>query len=319
MLNQQIYTPSDGLKIILRAAKEYNTNINNRDFVFLAKESKNIVAYVTTFKPDNFLHFVGVKTKLKPRDFFVAALNNKLTIRDFSFKNNELTSMKLDVIMDAMNIHKTANNIGWFDNQSISINADLGAGNHKYCITFKAIKGNKITPVSVFKGDIRKKTNPTNPIIGIVSKDRNKVLYDIITYKSKNIDIENLHFPKEILKMIAPEAIKQLNPSLYERTVSNNKNMQKNENHNTPTTLSTENKIIENIVFDELIGQEALSHSKEKAKSEAAATFERKPKSFDDMLRSARERAVAREQSLQPTTPDKSKDKDKDSPSLDNN
>ena len=48
---------------------------------------------------------------------------------------------------------------------------------------------------------------PASPIAIILRKDIVEDKYNEITYRSKNINIEHLHFPNELLEIISDDAV----------------------------------------------------------------------------------------------------------------
>lgn len=58
------------------------------------------------FHSHNFLHFTGInpRTGMNVNMFYRAALNNRLSENDFSFKDNHTTELKLKVLGIIMNI-----------------------------------------------------------------------------------------------------------------------------------------------------------------------------------------------------------------------
>ena len=70
------------LSLLNEAAKKYQTLLG-KDFVIQSADFKNRNKYVLRFYEGNFLHLTGVKTKIKPADFYQKAITNQLAVNDF--------------------------------------------------------------------------------------------------------------------------------------------------------------------------------------------------------------------------------------------
>lgn len=120
-------------------------------------------------------------------------------------------SWKIKIIKSAVNLPYTARMVGDYLT-GINIHADIGAGNDNYVMCFR--KGHTkdiLFPISVTEDNIKKVTTKS-PIVAIFRKDKDASLYDEMTYKSKNINIDKLHIPKDIKAMLIPEVYQMLKP-----------------------------------------------------------------------------------------------------------
>lgn len=221
MEKQKIYSKIEALDRIVVSAKKYHESLEDKALLLLYKDKNAVKQFQVNFSGANFLHFTGVKTILSPNKFFNAALSGHLRESDFEFKNNELTSKKLDVLEKAVDFPYSAKVIGIYNGPKIKLQADYGAGNTYFVMTFRCDdRDNWLYPVGVQKEDTRSVTNPSSPIIAILTKKNNEVFYENITYKSKNISIEKLHFPKAIRDKLSDEAYHILKPQQTEQLTS---------------------------------------------------------------------------------------------------
>ena len=169
--------------------------------------------YEASFSGSNFLHLTGIYSKLSAIDFYDAAISQKLIENDLIFKNDILTSMKLDIISEAVDITKTAKMIGIYNGPRVSLYADVGAGNVRYVMTFRENKNRNtlLYPLGIQKEDVRDVT-AQSPIYAILNKKASDKYYKEITYKSKNININKLSVSKELKNVIDEETYKILFP-----------------------------------------------------------------------------------------------------------
>lgn len=224
------YTKEQALKILVDNAKLYAQHLKNKDLLILYKVGSDINSCTITFRDYNYLHFTGVVTKLNAGDFYKRAYVNTLTVNDFDFKDEFTTFKKYDVISNAMKIAYNAKSIGQFGNQGVKIKADAGIGTVAYVMTLGQQDDNFYYPKGILKEDVRNVTYNSSPIVAIFSKKVSDKLFDIITYKSKNINIDKLHFPKNITSLLTPEALYELKPSLQIKTADKTQASELNKN-----------------------------------------------------------------------------------------
>ncbi|MCD8239060.1 MAG: hypothetical protein LUC92_06990 [Clostridiales bacterium] len=81
-------------------------------------------------------------------------------------------------------------------------------------MTFDKAGNYSCYPKGIIKDDIRVATYNASPIIATLSKEVTEELFNKITYKSKNINTEKLHFPKDLVGLISEEALLKLKPNI---------------------------------------------------------------------------------------------------------
>ena len=120
----------------------------------------------------------------------------------------------MNIIESAMSLPYTAKMVGDFNYSGIKIQADIASGNNLFTMAFRNDEEQSLYPVSVLEEDIRTTTKAASPIVVVLRKDKRAKEYDEITYVSKNINITNLHFPKEIKDKLSDRAYGMLKPEL---------------------------------------------------------------------------------------------------------
>ena len=73
------YDKKAALKIMIEAAKKYEEKLNDKHFLIVYREGKEIKTVSVGFRDMNFLHMTGVKTRLSAQQFYVACLESKLS------------------------------------------------------------------------------------------------------------------------------------------------------------------------------------------------------------------------------------------------
>ena len=108
-------TKKQAIAIITKCAKQYQQYLEHNQVVFVYRDEYNHSHHtVVKFHSHNFLHFTGVvpRTGLNANGFYRASLNSRLSEKDFSFKNNHTTELKLQVLSTIMSIDTKARMIG---------------------------------------------------------------------------------------------------------------------------------------------------------------------------------------------------------------
>ena len=102
--------------------------------------------------------------------------------------------------------------IGDFLNSGIMIKADYFVGDTKFVLSVGFRYGKKVDiPVTLYSGDIRKLTNPTNKVLAIFKRVYPSKTYDEITYQSKNFDISKLETAIKALDDLGIETVSSYN------------------------------------------------------------------------------------------------------------
>ena len=81
------YDKKAALKIMIEAVKQYEEKLNDKQFLIIYRERKDIKTVNVGFRDMNFLHMTGVKTRLSAQQFYAACLESKLSEYDFEIDN----------------------------------------------------------------------------------------------------------------------------------------------------------------------------------------------------------------------------------------
>ena len=198
-------TKKQAIAIITKCAKQYQQYLEHNQVVFVYRDEYNHSHHtVVKFHSHNFLHFTGVvpRTGLNANGFYRASLNSRLSEKDFSFKNNHTTELKLQVLSTIMSIDTKARMIGNYIGPHLELYTEKVTGTTSACLGLIQGKDCYISN-SVLSEDIRSIVpKPPGKIYAIFKKDINSPLYTQLTYKAKNIAITKKCLPEELLNEI---------------------------------------------------------------------------------------------------------------------
>lgn len=208
------------LSAVFSAAADYEKNLNGNNLLFvLLDKHKNTSYFEVEFDSSNFMHLTGIqftntyKKSLKfnadnygndieisyANKFYEKCINRKMGINEFEFSENGTTQLKLQVLPFLMKSNLSANMVGKFTSLTCKLYTERVAGNVRGCMGFvKDKKVNKNVPNTVLKTDIRDCTSETKRIIATFRKKKAEIAYRENVYMAKNVDFEEIKFPKEI-------------------------------------------------------------------------------------------------------------------------
>ena len=185
-------TNEEAIKIIYKCAGEYKEKLSNKCILFVTTKDNKATYFEALFLPQNFKHLTGVNSYLSGADFFSLASRNRLSPTEISLADDGTTDLKLDVLPQLMNIHKTARMVGDYDYSKSLLIADKIAGTVTAALGFTQSK-NMYLPKSALKADVREITLNTSRrrIVSIFTKSRSDLLYSQQTYLAKNISLDD--------------------------------------------------------------------------------------------------------------------------------
>ena len=144
------YTKKEIIKILHQSAKKYQENLLNKKIIFIYKNKDNLDFIEALFKDSNFMHLTGIKYKKGANQFFIDCIQSKINSNDIEIKNKIFTSLKLQILENAMSINKSAKRIGIYNDGKTNIKIEKVIGNTHYCLGFSNLnnKGKEIIETS---------------------------------------------------------------------------------------------------------------------------------------------------------------------------
>lgn len=207
-------------QIIIQAARDYDTYLNDRDFLFLYYDKyQNIKSYEVSFKKNFFAHLTGVKYKeMKAGKFYDFCKAGTISFSQICTDRNPiLIDKKLDVIPLVCKMPYRSTLIGKVTNYIPgNLEFTLAVANSKgqaKCVLGFDKNDFLYFPVTLLKNEITQYSNEPYKVIAVVLKKDTEDLYNLITYQDNSSPFSNLTLPKEIQKRIDTENIEVLAPS----------------------------------------------------------------------------------------------------------
>lgn len=201
------------LKKLKESAKVYKENLQNTNLLIIYSKNKKVEYIEIKFLARNFMHLTGVRSiesngkYKKANQFYNACLNNKLSYKDIVVKDDGTTKLKLDIILNLVNMDKNCKMLGMYDNSKEQLITDMLIGNIHMCVGLIKEQGKYYISNTLLKEDIRKLTVEQYPIVGILKKNIKKEKYSVVTYLGKRLNIKKLQENIELCKKLDIEAI----------------------------------------------------------------------------------------------------------------
>ena len=197
------YDKKMAIGIIINAAQNYQKKLRDKIFLIIYQHGSEIDTVQVEFRDNHFLHLTGVKTKLTAQHFYEKCLNSKLSEAEIELDYKGKAQQKLYVLpfLHELLYHNCM--IGTFINSGICIKADYFIGNTKAVLSVGFRFGKKADfPVTLYKEDVRKLSQPTNKVLAILVKSYHQQKYTECTYLSKGQKICKLPLSEEVKKLI---------------------------------------------------------------------------------------------------------------------
>ena len=200
------YDKKMAVNIIINAAKNYQEKLQDKTFLIIYQNGCKVDKVQVEFRDNHFLHLTGVKTKLSAQRFYEKCLNRKLSDKEIELDCKGKAQQKLSVLpfLHELLYHNCM--IGTFINSGIYIKADYFVGNTKAVLSVGFRFGKRVDfPVTLYKEDVRKLSQPTNKVLAIFIKNYNQKNYKQYTYLSKGQEINKLLLEEDIKELVCLE------------------------------------------------------------------------------------------------------------------
>jgi len=186
---------------------EYKNNLSNKCILFVTVTDSKATSFEALFLPQNFKHLTGAASHLSGADFIDLAIRNRLSPNEITLAKDGTTDLKLDVLPQLMNIHRTARMVGDYDFSRSLLVADKVAGTVTAALGFVQSKSFYL-PKTAMKADVRDITiqSTRRKIAAIFVKQRGDELFSHLTYLAKSMTMHD-----EILVSILREKVDMQN------------------------------------------------------------------------------------------------------------
>lgn len=188
------------LKKLMDYAEDYVVNLAEKRILIVSVCGKKINCTEIEFRKNNFKHLSGVDSSINANNFIEMLIDKRLSNKDWNYKKDGTTELKLKVFPEVLCIFKNARMIGIYKGNRIKLSTDLCVGGI-YCYLgiakYHNSKNNIYFPNTVISTNIKDDTNKQERIIAMFRKDKTDAQYKELTYLAKDIDF---NYIKEQIK-----------------------------------------------------------------------------------------------------------------------
>ena len=198
------------LKSIKEAKNIFDKTLLNKSFLYIYenKITSQIEFFEMKCSKNNFLHLIGVETRLNRKMFYSALEENKLSLEEIDYKSNGTTRLKLDIFPRLPLLFNSAIQV-CFQDEFFTLKLKVDIMINKTRLDQKDIilglkkdkKYNFYVPASILKKEPREIGENFSKVLCVLEKNRNDINYQKIIYNVKNIEIMEVlkYIPKDIL------------------------------------------------------------------------------------------------------------------------
>jgi len=195
----------EAIQILTGCAKLYHENLLNNNLLFVFGTISSMRYFESIFLAQNFTHLTGVilNNNIDNVEFYNMCTGRRLSPADFELKKDGTTKMKLLVLTQVMNIHKTAKMVGDYNQTRLKLSTKKVAGGVHACLGFTVAKESPMfyVPNTVLNENIKHVTSkPIERLLAIFKKRVDDKKYQPLScvYLAKDIEIESILSNEEI-------------------------------------------------------------------------------------------------------------------------
>ena len=207
----KVYTTEEARHIVMKCAKLYEQNLNNKKFLIIYKSRKeNKTNYLELlFLKENYQHLTGVELidnhgvhrNNVSELFYIKCLNNSLKKDEIVFKDKSTTNLKLHALENIVRFYNISKIVGEYDESRPYLIIDKVVGNVNYCLGIKKVSGVYV-PVTALAEDARKLTcSDSSQVLCIFVKNKNDDIYSQVKYVTKGCNLNTLNYQNELKKL----------------------------------------------------------------------------------------------------------------------
>lgn len=196
---------SEILKTIYDSAEIYHNELENRSLLFVFGKMMDPEYFEACFFTRNFMHLTGIRYLKGSQRFFQDACDKRIIVKEMSFAENGTTEMKLSVLLQLVNIIKTARMVGDYNSMKSELYTEKMAGNITACLGFIK-KGKYYVPNTALREDIRNVSyeSPQRMLI-IARKMYSDCKYSEISYLAKGVSLSSINFSSSLQELFSQE------------------------------------------------------------------------------------------------------------------
>ncbi|MCF4150852.1 PBECR4 domain-containing protein [Dethiosulfovibrio sp. F2B] len=162
-------------------AQDYELHFENKNMLFVYKNSNGLHCVESLFLRHHFRHLTGIKTTLRPNDFYKRALAKRLSEKDLG-KVGSVVELKLEAFPLLKNALEKGGPImiGKKAQGGYQIYTDVLVGSVEACMGFVEDDGSDFyVPNTLLRADVRKEAQRAFPVSLVCIKGKKEPFYRV--------------------------------------------------------------------------------------------------------------------------------------------
>ena len=208
------YTKEEARRKVLNCAKQYANKLLNKKLIIIYRERvDNQIHFIeVTFYDRNYQHLTGLELidskgnilQHQATNFFRKCIQNKLSLKEFQFKADGTTHLKLATLDSLTDVSKVTKITGDYNGVRPYLYVDKVIGGVNFCLGLSK-EDDGYVPSSALLENIKNLTDAPSQVLAILEKEIGDGIYSTIKHVAKGVNLNNLTLPNDIKQLISLE------------------------------------------------------------------------------------------------------------------
>lgn len=208
------FTKEEARENVLNCAKQYQKKLLNKKFIIIYRERRDhVIRYIeVVFYERNYQHLTGLELIdhegnvrwNQSVNFYRKCIENKLGIKEFRFKADGTTHLKLSALPVLMDITKITKITGDYNHVRPYLFVDKVVGGVNFCLGLSK-EDDIYVPSSALLENIKKLTDTPSQVLAILEKETTEEIYMVVKHVAKGLNLKGIVLPDEINNIISLE------------------------------------------------------------------------------------------------------------------
>lgn len=208
------FTKEEARENVLNCAKQYQKKLLNKKFIIIYRERRDhVIRYIeVVFYERNYQHLTGLELIdhegnvrwNQSVNFYRKCIENKLGIKEFRFKVDGTTHLKLSALPVLMDITKITKITGDYNHVRPYLFVDKVVGGVNFCLGLSK-EDDIYVPSSALLENIKKLTDTPSQVLAILEKETTEEIYMVVKHVAKGLNLKGIVLPDEINDIISLE------------------------------------------------------------------------------------------------------------------
>ena len=180
-------TKEEAIKIIVSTAAVYDEEFKGYNYLYVYDCGGEWHYIEASYPQKAFMHLTGVQSDLSPAQFYQRCLDHRLSPKDFDFRIDGTTVLKMNILPRVFNIRGTYRMLGIYNNNKPMLYTERIMGGQYCCMGFVHRNQQYCVPNTTLSEDIRDMVDKAYRIVAVCKKPQHISEYNDCIYRAKGI------------------------------------------------------------------------------------------------------------------------------------